>query len=409
MFMFPRCPRSVIATVAAGLAVLFVAPSLQASERQAAAKPGQAQAAGDAAAVAAARGLLSEGKAQEAVARVGTVLARQPANRDAAQVKTEALLSLQRYDDALSAYDAFAAAAKKPDAAMLATIGRVSLKRLAQASSGDTILLAGALERLARDGDGEALQALKRAAASASPATEAGLAPTISLVRLGDEEAARRLGTLLQSASPDSKATMIRVLQDAGAQSQAPAVAALLADPDLGVRGAAAMAVGVLQYSKAVPQLQAIYRRDEQIVRMFAAVSLKRLGRTDAEMDTYLAGLVRKAVPELRVVVADAYQGSDAASWVPYIKELLSDRNELIRLRAAEVLACCDRPSAHAALAVALSSPLPPLRNEAARILDVKGLADAKDARRLLGDPADVIRMYGAGAALQLAAASAKK
>jgi len=358
--------------------------------------------------VLAARTLLSAGRSLEAAAQADQVLKRQPANRDAADVKVSALVALQRLDEALGAYDAFVTASRKTDAAMLSTIGRAHLRRIARQATSDLPLMAGALERLARDGDAVSLETLKKAAAGGSTATVEAMAPLVSLVRLGDRDAEQRLGRALVSAPPESKAMLIRVLQDAGARTQAPSVAELLSDADSVVRCAAALAIGVFQYAKAAPQLQTMYGQDLPLVKMYTAAALKRLGQSTPEIDTYLAGMVTRGVPEVQVAVADAYQGASASLWMPAIKPLLSDRNELIRVRAAEVLACCDPTAARAGLVAALGSPVLPLRIEAARALEAKGLAEVADARKMLGDAFDGVRLHGAGASVALATAPRK-
>jgi HEAT repeat protein len=107
-------------------------------------------------------------------------------------------------------------------------------------------------------------------------------------------------------------------------------------------------------------------------------------------------------------MAAEAYQTSKSTEWIPAIKSLLGDRNEMTRLRAAELLACCDQTSARTALVGALDGPNQLIRNEAARILEAKGLADPTVARRLLGDPFEGVRLYGAGATLLAAAVPAR-
>jgi len=362
-------------------------------------KPAAPDAAAD---IGAARALLATGRPQEAIAKLDAVLARNPANRDGVLLKTAALADQLRFEEALSTYDAYVAAVKKPDAGLLAPIARATLRRLPEALPGDPMVVASALEALARAGDAEALRALRGAAASPA-SSDAAEKLNGSLARLGDAAAGQKLGQMLRAASsPDARTRTIRVIQDADARGAAPAVAERLQDAAPQVRAAAALAVGVLQYVDAVPGLTAIFQGDEPIVRMFAAAALKRLGQTTA--DGYLAELLRNPTPEVRLVVAEAYQTSKTTQWIPYVKQLLTDRNEAYRFRAAEMLACCDQPAARSVLLPALESPNPAMRGEAARILVDKHLADAKVARRLLGDAIDMNRLRGAEAALQLAA-----
>jgi len=348
--------------------------------------------------LAAARGILAAGRLEEALERIDGVLKRDPVNREAVAVKVTALLGPGRFADALGAYDAYAAAANRQDTALLAEIGRADLKHIIRQPP-DTPTLAAALERLARDGDGEARDALRRASAGA--ASRDAVALNVGLARLGEQDAVRRLGDLLDSAStPIARAEVIRALQDAGIRSLAPKVAALLTDGEPLVRSAAALAVGALQFADAVPRLEVIFKEDAHIVRMHAAVALKRLGRNTA--DVYLAQMLGNETAEVRLIAAEAYQTAKTTQWVPWVRTVLSDRNDLNRLRAAELLACCDQPAARSALSAMLKSDNPFLRGDAARILEGTGLADASMARRMLGDSLASVRLHGAGVALTL-------
>lgn len=379
---------------------LFAHPaSRPASGRSAGAQ--QPPKAAAATAVAASRELLAAGRLEEALERVNAVLQQDPANREAVLVKLTALLGSQRFDEALACYDGYTSATSRPDPALLAFMGRADLRRLLQQRPRDMVAVAGALERLARDGDVEARETLRQEAASSTP--QEALALNVSLARLGDQQATRRLGERLNAASTAAaKTEVIRGLQDAGARSQGSKVAALLRDPEPQVRSAAALATGALQFADAVPLLESIFKEDAHVVRMSAAVALKQLGRSTA--DLYLAQLLKNDMPEVRLVAAEAYQRSKTTQWVPSIRALLTDRNDLNRLRAAELLACCDPTAARLGLLPALNSPNPFLRAEAARILEAKGLVDAPMARLLLGDPVGSVRLHGAGAALLLAA-----
>jgi hypothetical protein len=327
-------------------------------------------------------------------------------DRAATLTRVSGLVERDQFAQALSAYDEFTVALKKPDPALLAVIARAELKRLPRARSDEPILVAGALERLARDGNTGARAELNRAAKAVSPSATSArdLAPLLSLVRLGDEEATARLGGVLDGTA--QKADVIRIIQDVGARSLAPKVAALLSAGEPQVRSTAALAVGVLQFKAAVPKLQELFDKDVGVVRMFAAAGLKRLGQRTA--DIFLAEMLQKDLPEIRLVAGEAYQNSATAQWVPYVKSVLTDPNEMHRLRAAELLACCDQPAARSALMDALKSENPSLRAGAAEILEKAGLADIKAARQMLGDASDGVRMHGAGSALRAATATGK-
>jgi HEAT repeat protein len=326
---------------------------------------------------------------------------RQAPNRETAGAQIDAAIQQQKYDRALAAYDTYILGTGQPDAALLAQIAKADLHRIVRRDMPPGTLAGNALERLARAGETEALQALKRQATEAAPMSPEQLTLTASLARLADQAALDRLGKLLDGIEADRKGEVIRVIQDVGSRSLAVRIAQYLAAPQPQVRCAAALAVGVLQYVDAIPTLQQLFKSDVGIVRLFAATALKRLGQTSA--DAYLMDILRTGAPEVRLIAAEGYQSSPTNQWVAYVSDLLSDRNEINRLRAAEVIACCDESRARGPLMTALDSDNPSLRGEAARILETKNLADLRVARRLLGDPADAVRVYGAGAALHAA------
>jgi HEAT repeat protein len=327
------------------------------------------------------------------------------ADRTAVEERIAAHAAKGEIKQALDTYDGYVNGSKRHDAALLRPIAVAELTRLARTHPQDPVLYPGALERLARGGNAEALRDLKRAAdASSSPI---GIEALASLVRLDDRQAERRLGDLLGTVPANQKVTIVRAIEDAGARSQGAAVAALLQDADVSVRRVAARAVGALQYKEAIPQLKALVERDHAIVRMYAAPALKRLGDTSA--DAFVAQMLAGESPEMQLEAAQAYPQSSRAPWIERVKSLQGHRDPVARVRAAEVLACCDVPTARAILNDALRDPLPPMHIEAARVYELKDLADAAVARRLLGDSFDVVRLHGAGVVLRLAAKSTAK
>jgi HEAT repeat protein len=309
-------------------------------------------------------------------------------------------------DEALKTYDAYVAASKRPDAPMLANIARTDLRRIWQAKPDQPILLASVLERLARDGDAAALKALKQASARNPNVSPEELAPTVSLARLKDQDAITKLTQLLAVTEPLARAQVVKAIEAADVRSLAPSLIALLGDDSIVVRQAAALALGTLQSKESIPHLQATFEGDVPAVKMFAAVSLKRLGQ--ANVDTFLAGLLNGQIAELRVIAAGAYQSTGPVAknptWEKAVRELMASPNEQHRLQAAEMLACCDAVAARTALTSALASANPLLRAGAAKIFEARReLADLTIARRIVGDALDPVRVYGNGLALVLA------
>jgi len=349
----------------------------------------------------AARAARSSGQAFEALNMVAAILKRDPANSAAAGFTIQTMVEQRRVDDALLTYDAYVAARKRPDAPLLAVIGRADLDRIWQTRSEQPMLVADALERLARDGDPAALAALKQASSSSQGVSPEALAPLISLARIKDGEGIAKLAQLLGNPTPELKAQVIQAIGAADVRSLNPQLIAALDDASPMVRNAAAVALGQLQAKEAVPRLQTAFDNDAPAVKMFAAVALKQLGSSSA--DTFLSGLLNGQIAELRVIAAGAYKTatSRTVEWNRAVRELLASPNEQHRLQAAEMLACCDAAAARTSLISALASPNPLLRRGAAKILESKReLGDAAVARRILGDTLDPIRIYGAGLAM---------
>lgn len=330
----------------------------------------------------------------------------QTSTRETATAKIGAALAAKNTTEALAAYDAYVAASKRPDLELLRPIARFELDLGAQ--SPDASIAAEAQEQLARAGDADTVSTMKRAVTSESTPSQQSTATLMSLARAGDREAQTRLAAALRGANdilPSLrgandilKVQIVQVLQSANARAQAPAIAALLEDPAPNVRGVAAVAVGALGYREAIPKLRAMAGSDQPSVKVFVSAALARLGET-AE-DPVITNLLRSEVPEMRLLAAEALQGSKNTQWMTAVKELRNDRNPVIAVRAAEVIACCDPDWSKGVLIDALTNPMGLMRMEAARALDKTGLVDARTARRMLGDNSQVVRIYGAGAAL---------
>jgi HEAT repeat protein len=140
-------------------------------------------------------------------------------------------------------------------------------------------------------------------------------------------------------------------------RSQAPRLIPLLSDPDINVRNAVAIALGLLQAKQAVPELRNAYENDQAgAVKMFAAVSLKQLGDTTA--DSFLEGLLKGQIAEIQVIAAGAWQFATSKSpvWEKAVRTLLASPNDLHRVRAAELLAGVDPAAARNILTSAVAS-----------------------------------------------------
>ena len=356
-------------------------------------------------AIEAAKALKAAGKPADAADAMAAVLKKSPANQDAATFQVETLVELNRFDEALKTYDGYVVALKKPDLAVLGRLGRADLVRTVQSKSDQLILRAQALERLARQGDAEALAALRQQAGSTSTVSPESLAPVVALARLQDPAGEKRLGEMLNSGTPIIRAQVIQAITQGNVRTQGAKLIPFLTESDANVRNATAIALGQLQVRQAIPQLRNSFQNDEAgSVKMFAAISLKQVG--DSSADTFLEDLLTKGHPEVQSFAAGAWQFSTSKSpaWDKAARTLLASSNDLHRLRAAELLACCDPVAAKGVLTSALASPNPLLRAGAARVFESRPeLADAALARRLLGDAVIGVRLHGAGLAHALA------
>jgi hypothetical protein len=287
---------------------------------------------------------------------------------------------------------------------ILVPIARADLHRTLRQKSGQATITARAWERLARDGDAEALRALRQASASSGTISPDGLAATVSLAKLRDPAGETRLGELLRSPVPLERAQVLLAIMEADVRGLAPRVVEALSDPDHNVRTAAARAAGAIQAKQAVPKLTEMFKNDNPAVKLFVAVALKRLGQTTA--DTFLEGILNGQIDQLKVEAARGWASASTKSpmWEKAVRALMSGPNEQIRLEAAELLACCDPAAARSFLTAALTSPNPLMRSGAAEFIESrKDLATADMPRRLLGDASEAVRTHGAGLTLILA------
>jgi len=185
-------------------------------------------------------------------------------------------------------------------------------------------------------------------------------------------------------------------------RSQSAKVVALLTDSDPRIRVSVAQALTALAVRETLPAIRLAYLSETvPAARLFIGLALKSTGGSDADAD--VARMLASDVGEARIQAAKAYYASGATQWIPRIRELSADRDERVRVQAADLLACCERPTATSMLLAALSNPNPLLRREAAAVLERHALASPAVLRQLLGDTDPVVRLLGAGATLEAA------
>jgi hypothetical protein len=341
-----------------------------------------------------------------AIGSLGIVLshsqprAQQTADHTAAVI--DAAVRAGQFQVALQAYDERVKATGKPDRATLAVIARGMLRDRAARRRDEPSESVPALERLARSGDTDALETLRALARKTQGFSADPLAPLLALSRLGDAGVQAQLGERLVTAPAEQRVAMLEAIEAARAIGAGERIASFLQDGTPGVRAAAARAAGTLRYTKAIPSLERMLRDDAGVVRMFAAVALKRLGQTDG--DALVSTMLQSSVPEDRLMAAAAFEQAPSGPWLGPVKDLLNDRNSIYRVRAARMLACCDRPAAKLALESAVAEQNPAVRAEAAEALEETRLMQLVLARRLLADPSPAIYVPAAGGILDAAA-----
>jgi len=356
--------------------------------------------------VAQARQAMTAGRVDEAAALADQALAIAPRNRDAVSVKIQAAFALGKPPDAFRAYDAFVTRPADHDIQLLALLSKGLLVAAAGVAGPSPDLGIEARYRLARSGDAAARQDLERKLSLGG--SDSQVLPLLTaLARLGDPKAGGWFADQVRQSSGGDQVEAIRTLVRLKLTAQAGVLVDLLGSDDPNVRAVAAGALGSLEYRAALPRLRELLADAVPAVRMFAAMAVKRLG--DPSADAQVAGFLQSPVPELRLVAAEAYQTSKTTEWVPLVRELLGEPSVMTRIRAAELLACCDQANARVALAATVDRGNPLERHEAARVLEDKGLADPPLIRRLLGDDDAWIRTYAAGAALVAASAAPPK
>jgi HEAT repeat protein len=369
-------------------------------------KPHTAAQGQDAAAlIKAGREALAAGQAHEAAGLADRALALAPRNREAVGLKIQAAIAQGKPQEALRAYDALVASLAKQDMQLLGVLSTGLLEQAARAASPNPELGIEALYRLARSGNATARQELERRMSLGGNDAQA-LPLLTALARLGDAKAGEWFASRVRQSTGEDRVEAIRTLENLRLVKQAGVLDELLAGSDPGARAVAAEAAGALDYRAALPRLRELLTDAQPAVRMFAAIAVKRLG--DPSADTQVSALLQSPIPQMRLMAAAAYQTSSTTEWVPLVRELLSEQNGMTRIRAAELLACCDKATARPALVAALDGRNPFERNEAMRILEDKRLADAPLIRRLLADDDAWVRVYAAGAGLAAAAPAAK-
>lgn len=348
-----------------------------------------------------ARDAQNAGRTSDVLRLTEDIVRTTPGNREAVALRITALIADKQLRRASVEYDRYRAAVGAEDAQLLSTLARAELWALSGSDTG-LQLRTLALERLARDGDVKALQALRAAATSERATVAERLNADISLARLGEENATDRLLKLAAVPEVHDRTPIVEALEAAGSRSAQPWILQALNDGNPLTRAAAARALGSLKAYETTARLREMLKDSVFLVRLSAAISLKRLGDTSA--DSLLDGWLQSDLTDVRLMAAEAYSDGLTREWAKALTPVLQSSNEMGRLKAAELLRRQESARSRSIVVEAVRSPNPAVRNEASRLLESTTPYDLQLLRELLDDESPWVRLRAAGALLSAGA-----
>jgi HEAT repeat protein len=331
---------------------------------------------GEAAALAEARALLSQGNVSAASAQAARLQAQFPKSPAVLQLAVETETLRAGSAPALAIYERWAEANKAEDPPALRIVAAGALRELARAQLPvDTRIRI--LKALAADGDADAAAML----AGDSLRQEAG---PVLLASAGNDQAITDLLAQLQNApvAAARKRAIEGLANSRSRRALAPLIAALN-DQNMDVRAAAAQGLGRLGMPEAVGPLKTLLNDPDPVfpVRYQAAMALLEL--KDLSGLSWLRQLESDPEPGLRLAGVQATRTQPDGSWLAVVRELAKDKDRDIRRQAAELLAEHDPAAAKAALEPLVSDGNPVERDLATRSL-VQSTDDLPVLRRYL-------------------------
>lgn len=332
---------------------------------------------------------LASGDMNTAAATAQAAMAEYPHSVAALALAVEVAIARGGAPGGLDAYERWLGNRRLDAAHVLRRIATVHLHEIARRRETGAAQVE-ALKFLVEDGDPEILARL--AGGPASPLEVQLLAST------GDERAVQALVQQLHTA-PNKSATI-----DALAESRSPQAAAalvrLLSDTHDEIRASAAEALGEVGVPEAIAYLTPLLQDERFPVRLAAAKALYRLG--DDSGLGLLESLLLSEHSAFRIAAAEALSVRPGGAWQAVARELTADPDEMVRLKAAELLAPYDRDLARQVVDGLRQSENPAVREEAGRVITERIAADFATLRHLLRDRDPLTGVRAAGRILEL-------
>lgn len=335
-----------------------------------------------------ARKALAGGDTKQAVELADSLLAVDPADAAAADIKVRAFADARDTDTALDAYEAWRKASRRDDDVMLGVLGRAHLRDLAEIPTAQ--IRVASLRALAQAGDAVARRMLGRLAAEQPETSGDGLLARHALASLGDEGALRDLRRMALSGMPAQRAALLGLLAEVDPAGVEMAIKAALGERDVGLRIAALAAARVAGVRTLVPLIRPLLEERPYLVALHAAATLWRMG--DRSGERLLRESLQSELPDARLAAADAFVSDPDGGWTAAIEPLLQAPDALVRLKAAALL-LDRRPRAREILVELVRDQNPVIRAEAARTLSAAPTLDAGVAVPLLRDTSPWVRL----------------
>jgi len=335
---------------------------------------------------------LASGQVGEAARVAATAVSRHPRSVAAITLLVHVELVRAGAQGGLVAYESWLAGRPLESPYLVRQIALAFLTETVRTQAGSE---AGRRALRALDASGEtptldALQSAMAARPSVDLATRAAL---------GNEAAVGELVTALDDTLGDKTRTIV-ALRDAGGEAAVRAIQQVLSDPLPSNRMAAADALGTMGATSSIDALREVLRDEQFAPRFAAARALFRLG--DMTGLPLIQELQVSEHATLRAEALDAMSTDPHAGWQSAVRQLLSDADPLVRLRAARLIAPYDPAAAESTVQGLLADDNLAIRQAAGQAYAESIVTDFAVLRQYLHDPDPLVRVTGATRVLEL-------